>query len=197
MAHGFNDDKTKSSFEIETLVNNAVSNAVSTLQNKITNYWKTVYPVGSIYITTNGTSPATLFGGTWEAYGAGKVLVGLNSADNDFKSVGKTGGTKTQNIRIDYQHDHDIFIEGIPGTHSAYIYTGAELDGTSSQRNYVITPEVPVTAEDVVPGKLQDIPVRRVVNPIGASVNGSTVGETQTVNKLQPYITVRMWRRTA
>lgn len=33
----------------------------------------TVYPVGSTYMSTNGVSPETLFGGTWEYLGSGKL----------------------------------------------------------------------------------------------------------------------------
>jgi peptidoglycan hydrolase CwlO-like protein len=29
----------------------------------------TVYPVGSIYISTSSTNPSSLFGGTWKSYG--------------------------------------------------------------------------------------------------------------------------------
>lgn len=28
--------------------------------------WKNIYPVGSVYMSVDDTSPATLFGGTWE-----------------------------------------------------------------------------------------------------------------------------------
>jgi type IV secretory pathway VirJ component len=40
-----------------------------------------VYPVGSIYSNaTNSTNPATLLGfGTWAVFGAGKVMVGIDS----------------------------------------------------------------------------------------------------------------------
>lgn len=36
------------------------------LSQQMTDYWKTVYPIGSIYMSTDNTSPASLFGGTWE-----------------------------------------------------------------------------------------------------------------------------------
>ncbi len=40
------------------------------------------------YTTTSSTNPNTVFGfGTWTAFGAGKVLVGLNSGDTDFDTV--------------------------------------------------------------------------------------------------------------
>lgn len=46
-----------------------------------------VYPVGSVYISTVATSPAVLFGGTWESIG-GKFLL---SADASYPA-GSTGG---------------------------------------------------------------------------------------------------------
>jgi len=38
----------------------------ATLQTQLNNIWKTIYPVGSLYLSTVATNPATLFGGTWE-----------------------------------------------------------------------------------------------------------------------------------
>lgn len=54
------------------------------------------FPVGSVFISVVSTNPATLLGyGTWSAFGAGRVLVGLDSGDADFDSVEETGGAKT------------------------------------------------------------------------------------------------------
>jgi len=56
----------------------------------------TIYPVGSIYISTVSTNPNTLFGvGTWAAFGTGRVLVGINASDTNFDVVEEVGGTKT------------------------------------------------------------------------------------------------------
>lgn len=57
------------------------------------------YPVGTIYETTSNnldttTKMANHFGGTWEVYGAGRVLV-AKSADTEFDTIGETGGSKT------------------------------------------------------------------------------------------------------
>jgi hypothetical protein len=54
-----------------------------------------IYPVGSVYISVSSTSPATLFGGTWSAFGAGKTLVGIDAGDAAFDTVEETGGAKT------------------------------------------------------------------------------------------------------
>ena len=57
-----------------------------------------LYPVGSLYFSTNSTSPATIYGGTWERYGKGRTLVSVDESDTDF-TAGKTGGEKTNTHR--------------------------------------------------------------------------------------------------
>jgi hypothetical protein len=51
------------------------------------------YPVGAIYMSTVSTSPATLFGGTWEALG-GRMLIGVNGT----YAAGATGGAATHTL---------------------------------------------------------------------------------------------------
>jgi len=71
-----------------------------------------VYPVGSIYINAGvSTNPATLLGhGTWVSFGAGKVMVGLDSGDADFDTLEETGGEKEHTLTKDEipAHTHDI-----------------------------------------------------------------------------------------
>lgn len=59
-----------------------------------------IYPVGSIYINaTSSTNPGTLLGfGTWVVFGAGRVLVGIDSGDTDFDTSEETGGSKTHTL---------------------------------------------------------------------------------------------------
>ena len=52
-------------------------------------------PVGSIEINTSGKNPSTYIGGTWIAWGSGKVPVGIDTSDTNFNTVEKTGGAKT------------------------------------------------------------------------------------------------------
>ena len=63
--------------------------------------WQKIYPIGSIYTSVSPTSPATLFGGTWERFGNGKVLAGVDESDDAFKTVGQTGGSKTKTIAVE------------------------------------------------------------------------------------------------
>ena len=80
-------------------------------ENKIYN---AIYPVGSIYMSVNNTNPSTLFGGTWVAWGAGRVPVGVDTADTDFDTVEETGGEKAHTLTIAEMpsHIHTIKIKG-------------------------------------------------------------------------------------
>lgn len=53
-----------------------------------------IYPIGSLHFTTTNTNPTTYLGGTWERYAKGRTIVGVDEAQNEFKTAGQTGGTK-------------------------------------------------------------------------------------------------------
>ena len=67
-----------------------------------------IYPVGSIYMSVNATSPATLFGGTWEQM-KNRFLVGCGDA----YAVGSTGGeaehTLTVNEMPEHNHSYGVY----------------------------------------------------------------------------------------
>ena len=56
-----------------------------------------MYPVGSIYLSTNSINPSEYFGGEWESWGSGRVPVGVDTNDTNFNTVEKTGGNKVFN----------------------------------------------------------------------------------------------------
>ena len=57
------------------------------------------FPVGSVFLSVVATNPGTLLGyGTWVAFGAGRMLVGLDSGDPSFDTVEETGGAKTHTL---------------------------------------------------------------------------------------------------
>lgn len=60
-----------------------------------------IYPVGSIYMSVNNTSPATLFGGTWEQI-QDKFLL----CSGKTYSGGSTGGEATHTLTVDETPEH-------------------------------------------------------------------------------------------
>lgn len=79
-----------------------------------------LYSIGTIYISTKKDSPASFLGGTWEAVGAGRVLVG---AGNGY-TAGSTGGEATHTLTTEEMpaHSHDLGTLGVDwsGTNSIY-----------------------------------------------------------------------------
>ena len=93
-----------------------------------------IYPVGAIMPTTSNINPGTyLTGTTWESFGAGKTLVGVDTADNDFNAVAKTGGAKTAGDggHTHYVGNHTLTEDEIP-------QHAHNMDHTHSD-NFVIT----------------------------------------------------------
>jgi microcystin-dependent protein len=70
--------------------------AVSKLKSALVDL---LYPVGSIYMSASSTSPSTLFGGTWEAWGQGRVPVGV-ATSGTFATAGATGGTEANTLTV-------------------------------------------------------------------------------------------------
>lgn len=61
---------------------------------------QTVFPIGSTYVTQTNKNPNSILGfGTWERL-KGKVCLGLDENDTDFKTIGKTGGEKTHKLTV-------------------------------------------------------------------------------------------------
>ena len=75
-----------------------------------------VYPVGAIFPTVNSVNPGTyLTGTTWELFGSGKTLVGVDTDDTDFNTVEKAGGAKTVNLNHSHSTgNHTLLISEIP-----------------------------------------------------------------------------------
>lgn len=156
-----------------------------------------VYPVGSIYMSVNNVNPGTLFGGTWEAWGAGRVPVGVNTSDTDFNTVEKTGGAKSHSYTPAGTNSggavqgHTLTIAEMPNhSHNAnaYYYNNSAQSLTHfAVQSGVALDTGKITSEGAGGG--------------GAHNHGFTqptfTGTAATMSHLQPYITCYMWKRTA
>jgi hypothetical protein len=138
-----------------------------------------IYPIGAIYTAITSGSPETVFGGTWQSFGQGRVLVGHDDAaspDSDFVASSTdgssvlVGGVKTYSTNVTVprdgwgnEQDGSQLAEPTPAGH---LITG---DGTSDNQNF---------------------------NNL-AIASGDRTFTTATFSSLQPYVVVYMWKRTA
>lgn len=74
----------------------------------------TIYPVGSIYMSVNSTSPETLFGGTWVQL-EDKFLLGAGTTYTN----GATGGSATHTLTVDEMPSHTHIASGYRGSYAA------------------------------------------------------------------------------
>lgn len=135
------------------------------------------YPVGSIFMGVTATNPATLLGGgTWVAWGAGRVPVGIDTTQTEFDTVEEIGGEKTHILTTAEAPAHT---HGNSGDHDHVI--GRKTAAGAS--NGVVRGNTSVEADGTTAG--------------GGPHTHTSVGGGGAHNVLQPYITCYMWKRTA
>lgn len=127
-----------------------------------------LYPIGSIIIRDNDVDMSNYLGFTWTKVFAGKVLVGVDSTDNDFKTVGKTGGSKDLQ-----EHTH---------------YTVANNAGTTELTGSNTIGKWAVSGTSDLPYSLRG----RADNPTNGLTSKAGTGNS---GNLQPYQVVAYWKR--
>lgn len=139
------------------------------------------FPIGSVFISVVDTDPSVLLGyGTWQSFGAGRVLVGKNSGDTDFDTLEETGGAKTKTLSVGEMPSH---------TH------------VQNPHNHVITSQTATTGSDTsyehgtLDTSSADNEATEVTGDTTA-VNQNT-GGGQAFNIMNPYIVVRFWKRVS
>ena len=92
-----------------------------------------IYPVGSIIIRDDSQDMSNFMGFTWEKVFAGRVLVGLDTTQTEFNTIGKTGGEKTHKLTIDEmpKHMHDYSVGNNPTTDANFSYSASAYVGTN------------------------------------------------------------------
>ena len=142
-----------------------------------------VYPVGSIYMSVKETNPSSIFGGSWEKWGQGRVPVGV-SESGTFSSVERTGGSET----------HKLSTSEIP-SHGGHIPDRKVTWGESGEQTYYIN-TVDGLRTNVVHECGTNRPyVLRASNEL--TLRSFSEGGNCSHNNLQPYITCYMWKRVA
>jgi hypothetical protein len=133
----------------------------------------TVYPVGSIYLSVNGTNPGSLpsfTGTTWVAYGEGRTMIGHGAGAGltDRPTVEATGGAETHTLLETEMPSH---LHMLTDNYRKIRYGHAGGDGALGQGGWI---------------------------GLDSSVEPTTTaGSNQPHNNMQPYIVTYMWKRTA
>ena len=125
-------------------------------------------PIGTILTTTNSANPSNYLGGTWERYGKGQVLVGVDENDDDFNEANKTGGEKEHTLTIDEMPSH---------THQVGRWNPSGSGFDQNQRKLAAAPNNGTG--------------------VNGAVETAANGGSKAHNNMQPYISVYMFRRTA
>lgn len=147
-----------------------------------------VYPVGSIYINaTSSTNPATLLGfGTWSAFGAGRVMVGLDGSDALFDTAEETGGSKDA-IVVSHTHTATSTVTDPQHSHAA-------ADGANFRGYY---PPLTNGGGFTGDGSYQFNNTASASTGITVATTNASTGSSGTNANVQPFIVVRMWKRTS
>ncbi len=147
------------------------------------------HPVGSIYESTDATSPADLFGGTWEAMDPGRVLVSAGTASTGtVYNAGDKGGEEAHKLTESENgpHQHGATCSN-SGLHHHVVYGSDDHnsggESIDTQGNGKGQPEISYKSSD-------------------AGLHGHTItigvsGKGTPHNNMQPFEVVYRWKRTA
>lgn len=156
----------------------------SELVKAITNI---IYPVGSIYISTNTANPASYLGGTWSQVAKDCYLIGYNAGNTWFDkpgtskgSNGKSGSWNTDN--------HTLTIDQMPSHKHPFRVVKERQDQFTGGEHASDLPVASRTNGD-------NIGWSNFANDTAVGSSGGGKGHNHF--HVSPYYTVVVWRRTA
>jgi microcystin-dependent protein len=154
------------------------------------------YPVGSIYMSTVSTTPATLLGfGTWTRYGQGRMPI---SADDSTYTLGATGGSATTTLSTSNlpSHSHSFSATtGSPGNDLNHRHYVGSRDSTADNGGNYAQEFVSDAGSGYGPNTYTNyVDLNHTHNVSGTTGSAGTGSAATTIS---PYIVVYMWTRTA
>lgn len=135
-----------------------------------------MWPVGAIYLNTNGTNPGTFLGGTWQQFGQGRCLVGVGTGNDGSNSMSFTSGAQNGKYEIAINSSH------LP----AHSHTMNIVNSGTEASGYGLNPS----------SGFQN----RVMIASGGSNKQWSTGSSgigANFGIMQPYLAVYFWKRTA
>ncbi|MGO5490341.1 phage baseplate protein [Acidaminococcus sp. HCP3S3_H5] len=175
----------------KTAYEQAISTAVSAAQTKAK---LDAHPVGSYYWSNDSTSPATLFGGTWEALPAGYTLIAQGSGSDSFGSYTYTAGQKygerKHQLTTDElaSHGHMVRTWNNVASGAPQLYRDGKWE-RYTQGAFKVSGEWNENA-----GTTANSPQGGLGDPAGTT---DGTGGNAAHNNIQPSIAAYCWKRTA
>ena len=146
------------------------------------------HPVGSIYESTDSTSPEVLFGGTWETMEAGRVLVSAGTASTastgTVYNAGSTGGEEATGLSIANLPPHSF--SGTTSTNGNHSHTMSGASYGTSTNNI---------GRGV--GTVYAHPETSTNGAHSHTFTTNTLGSGVKHNNMMPYEVIYRWKRTA
>ena len=160
------------------------------LKDYIQQFSSAIYPVGSIYMSVNSTSPATLFGGTWSQL-KDRFLLGAG----DTYSNGATGGAATVTLTTSQMPSHTHTFTGSSATTSSdsHTHTVPNTKGDNSGSGNKCESWASASAS----GRTVTTSSDSHTHTLTAKGTNSSTGGGSSHNNMPPYLVVYMWKRTA
>ena len=155
-------------------------------------------------MSINDTNPEKLFGGTWAAWGTGRVPVGVDTSDSDFSTVEKSGGEKTHKLSTDelasHKHSTTVNITEKQLIGTVHNFAG---QGAGWGPGNTVTGICSASGDDSAfypsgtskTTKYKDGFKIDATHSHAASATMENAGGGNAHNNMQPYITCYMWKR--
>jgi microcystin-dependent protein len=199
-----------SSNPITTILQTIINNLRWIFNNNLRNIANVIYPVGAIYMSVSSTSPGTLFGGTWVAWGMGRTIIGMGQStgvttstgtiDNrNFNTVEATAGNYTHTLITAEMPSHNHTFTGAvhhhrtPPLYGNGASVGAAITNLYGSESYGASGQVYGASSDSY-AKL--VPFTENI-AAGGTIGNTPANAATGHNNLPPYITCYMWKRTA
>lgn len=171
-------------------------------REQLANIGKTVYPVGSIYISVTDTSPASLFGGTWEQLKDRFLL-----AAGDSYAAGSTGGEATHTLTASEMPSHSHVYSNATGVQGHQL-TVNEMPKHTHGIHWVGATPPQGGGSDSAFGVTQVAVGNQQSGSTGgngshnhglskANTNTTNTGSGSAHNNMPPYLAVYAWKRVA
>ena len=111
---------------------NKVSQLLQTVENINTIINNLIPSIGDLYFSTTNTNPSTKFPNTsWESWGSGKTIIGVDTFQTEFNTVEKTGGSTTVTLTYNQcgiaPHNHTF-----TGTSHTHAFTGKSVNTSTN-----------------------------------------------------------------